>query len=120
MANDKYVRLVNRLVQLTREGSLTWESTVGMDTYQSSFPTYGVRIWSDERDGGELDYVLQIVNSEGTVIDEIRDTSFAPGDFGQSSAFREMGDLFRLAKRKALGADEAIDRILKDLDDIPF
>jgi hypothetical protein len=119
MTQEKYVRLISKLAHTTNEGLVEWEPTARTDVYQAAFPAYGVRIWRDELDSGETDIVLAIVNSEGVVIDEVRDTSFQPGDFGTRGAFTVMSELFRNAKRRALGAEEALDALLKNLDEIP-
>ena len=118
MANEKYAQLIKKLVQATSAGTIQWEPTATEEVYQAAFPSYGVRIWRDRQNEGE-DIVLSIINSDGYSIDEVRDSSFAGRELGPQQPYRVMLDLFQAARRRALGAEQAIDSILKDIDDLP-
>jgi hypothetical protein len=117
MANEKQVRLIRRLIEKTNAGEVRWEATADDEVYQAAFPSYGVRVerrhdrWQNETEG----YVVYVLNQEGTAVDEMRDENFVEADFGRSP-FLQLQDLFQGAKRTALGADQALDAILGDLD----
>src|SRR4051812_30338645 len=120
MAIPKQIKLVNGLIQKTRDGVLKWEPTADQGAYQVAFSDFGVRISIDDK-GNERDVVIEIVSWDGTVIEEVRDTAFDRGDFGggdNATPFKVMLGLFEMARRKALGADAAIDAILANLDNI--
>jgi hypothetical protein len=64
------------------------------------------------------DYVLTILNSEGTVIEQAADTDFANR---LQDALPMMSEMYSAARRQALGVDGAIDDILGELSKrIPF
>jgi hypothetical protein len=61
---------------------------------------------------GSEDYVLTILNSEGTVIEQAADTDFANR---LQDALPMMSEMYSAARRQALGVDGAIDDILGEL-----
>jgi hypothetical protein len=117
MATDKQVRLIERLIQKTNAGEVRWEQTGNDDVYQAAFPNYGVRVervfdkWHNDVEG----YTVFVLNSEGTEVDEMSDTTFMEVNFARSP-FLQLQDLFMGARRTALGADQALDEILNDLE----
>jgi hypothetical protein len=116
MANEKQVRLIRRLIEKTSAGQVRWEPTGNDEVYQAAFPSFGVRIervpdhWNDS-----AEYGLYVLNQEGIAVDEMHDSNFIEQDFGRSP-YLTFQDLFQGAKRTALGADQALDAILGDLD----
>jgi hypothetical protein len=116
MANEKQVRLIRRLIEKTNAGEVRWEPTANDEVFQAAFPTYGVRVEKvSDRWNDTTDYTVYVLNQEGTAVDEMRDGNFTEADFGRSP-FLTLQDLFQGAKRTALGADQALDAILNDLD----
>ena len=92
MAFDKLATLLVELIQKTNNGSLRWEATAAEGVYQVSFPRFTVQI--SERGN---DFVLTILNSEGTLLEEAAD------------------QLYVNARRQALGVDAALDELLNEL-----
>ena len=117
MTNPKMARLLARLVEKTDQGKVSWEETEQTDVYQAAFPGYSVRISYREATGllalGTTDYLLSIFNEDGTQIDEASDVDLK-SDY--SDSFNRMKKLHEDARRKALGVDEALDKILAELD----
>jgi len=109
MADPKFLTLIHKLLERSKRGKVQWEATAAEGVYQAAFPQYSVKIYSLEGNvGGEPDYVLQVADDEGQVIDEIRDTD-CPNEFNN------MRDLFNCARSIGLGLDRALDSILAAL-----
>jgi hypothetical protein len=123
---DKLWDFIQRLRDRTTEGKVSWERTADEGVYQVSFPNYTVRIFSRPAGEEEFEYVVQIVDQEGTVVEEATNGDLAAAaTAGRSSAYRLMGDLFKQARRKAMGVDQALDAIMESLGpgpdhDVPF
>ncbi len=117
MATEKQVQLIRSLMRKTNAGEVRWEATGDEEVYQAAFPSYGIRIernydrWNKEVDG----YTVYVLNQEGTAVDEMSDGNFIEANFDRSP-FLELQELFQGAKRTALGAEQALDAILKDLE----
>ena len=95
------------LIQKTNNGSLRWEATAAEGVYQVSFPRFTVQI--SERGN---DFVLTILNSEGTLLEEAADPEFQ-GKI--ENPFSRMQQLYVNARRQALGVDAALDELLNEL-----
>jgi hypothetical protein len=108
MADPKFLTLIHKLLERSKRGKVQWEATAAEGVYQAAFPQYSVKIYSLPGDMGELDYILQLADDEGQVIDEIRDTDFP-------NEFNNMRDLFNCARSIGLGLDRALDSILAAL-----
>lgn len=63
-------------------------------------------------DQGE-DYGISIVNKEGLVIEELDDVSLSASGFRKP--LERMQDLYRRARRRAMGVERALDEILSSL-----
>jgi hypothetical protein len=123
MALNKPMRLVKALFDKTQKGEIDWQEGFGRDTFQVSFKDNTVQIsTADGRQGG-LDYVIQVLNEEGTVVDRFIDEELDNDEGGPpgGSWFRMMKELHNMAMRHARGADKALSAILNEIeDDIPF
>jgi len=111
---DKQGALVARLYKATADGKLAWQDTTRENAFQASFPTLSV-VLSYVGD----DYIIQVVNSDGELADvftdaNLREVQGAP--YG-SHWYQTMKELYTLARRKARGADAALDEILSALDE---
>jgi hypothetical protein len=129
MTNPKHLQLVEKLYKLTTSEALEWTETSRDNTFAVSFPNHTVSVAEVEpaeevhAPDEPMDYLFTIINQQGKVIESFRDT-----DAGQSvpgperqAFFDRVKVLYEMARRKALGTDQAIDDVLKELDDIlPF
>lgn len=112
---DKVRSFIEKLAARTEQGKVSWERTADDGVYQASFPNYTVHVLTrhnpERRD--ETDYVLQIKDEDGAVIEDVSDEtlSIRTGD----PISKIMGAMFRQARRKALGVDKAVDAILSAL-----
>jgi hypothetical protein len=124
MNNPKVEAMVRRIKEKTSEGQLQWEETEAEGVYQTAFTSYSVQVsLEDSREAQGTDVVLRIFNSEGKMIEEVRDPDLVGDKYDSPKAFKEMRELYDTARRYAMGVEQALDQILKDLDDkdeIPF
>ena len=121
MSYPKMVYLVQKLYRRTDDGTAEWEETDIEGVFQAPFPEYTVRLSMHSPDGhvpGSEDYVLSILNARGLKIEEVSDVDLAE-DLADS--YEVMKHLYRAARRKAMGVDQALDSILSALgkDDTP-
>jgi hypothetical protein len=126
MPTVKHVVLFERLFELTKKGVLNWQETVQKNVFAVPFSGYSVEIRSD-RDPDDQDIItLTIRDVEGTIVEAVTDAE-AVADYmdtpnDRKKFFEKSEGLYEAARRAALGADKALDSILKELDekDIPF
>lgn len=126
MSYEKVGKLIRSLHANTKAGSITWEETERHGTYQVSFPNYTIRLSNRVNPynpyDGDTDYVIQIINGDGDVVDEVSDVDVK--DIVDNS-YNVMKDLHDMARRQAFGVEKALDEILNDLnsfnnDNIPL
>jgi hypothetical protein len=118
---EKLVSMIMKLHERTRDGNVNWEQTVDDGVFQASFPNYSVQ--ASRRPSREsprdFDFVLRIFNDHGSLVEEVADT-----DLGQDleSPYQIMREIYDGARSKAMGLDDAINKIMSELkkDDIPF
>ncbi|HEX8429640.1 MAG TPA: hypothetical protein VF625_00075 [Longimicrobium sp.] len=120
---DKRVVLIKRLLHRTENGGMTWEPTARENEFLSSFSGYTVSIGSRRTSPGDPDLVFSIYNADGSLVEEFDDTDLpADNDF---DPYVTMGRLHEMARRYAMGAEQALDSLLnelddRDIDDLPF
>ena len=115
MSYPRMVYLVQKLYRRTDDGSVQWEETESEGVFQAPFPEYTVCLSMQLPDGnapGSEDYVLSIFDARGVEIEEISDVDLAE-DLADS--YEVMKHLYRAARRKAMGVDQALDSILSSL-----
>jgi hypothetical protein len=119
MEMDKQKRLVDQLLDKSRQGRLDWQETPSDESFAVSFSGNSIAIEPLQRRAG---YLIRIINSSGTVVDQFHDetldeTEEAPNPpFRSNKWFAKMRDLYDLARRTALGSEEILDEILGELD----
>jgi hypothetical protein len=127
MANEKIRSLVETLARKTEQNKVNWEKTAEQNLFQASFPNYTIHIFSrPSRDEESTDYFFQIIDEDGTVIEDVSDAMLKETRLDNITTI--MAGMFRTAKRKALGVDKALDAILAALPedetppdpDVPF
>lgn len=116
----KYLQLLDRLIKKTEAGELKWEETAASNAFQVSFPNYTVILSEVESGDDAIDYVVELVNSDGRIIDRFSDVTLQQTDPNTSGErllhFNRMKGLFEASRRQALGVDQALDELLRELD----
>jgi hypothetical protein len=117
MMFDKQALLISRLFKATKEQKVDWRPSVRDDSFQVSFPNYTVILYTVG-----ADYVVDLTNDAGDIVDTFNDvqldkTGIFPDLPNFMGWYQAMSDLYGLARRSALGADKALDDILKALPD---
>jgi hypothetical protein len=115
--DEKLLELAERLLKKTQNGSLIWERTAAFNVFQSAFPNSTIKIaeyQSTEPEEGP-EYGLSIYNEHGNQIENTTDHTLSKMSHGRS--FAVFSALYREARRRALGVDEAVDDLLGQLGD---
>jgi hypothetical protein len=104
--------LINNLHRLTLQNKLEWRQTERDDVFQVSFPDYAVRlsVRQSRQQSDALEYVVSLVNDVGDMIDQVGDE-----DFEDRSNYGVLKEMYEMARRSALGVDQALDSILSQL-----
>jgi hypothetical protein len=106
MADERLLELASLLFEKTKTGEIAWEKTSFDETFQTSFPKYSVRIQKVK--GAPT---LFLFNEDGDLIEEL---SYVEAFLSLGSENR-LNELFELARRKAMGVDQALDELLREL-----
>ena len=111
MADIKRVEaIVDALLRRAKGGKARWEQDTST-SFISAGADYSIRVGIESGDQFTHDqFLIEIFNASGEVIeshtpnfvDELRD---------------ELSDLYEIARRSALGVDDILDNVLKDLTD---
>jgi hypothetical protein len=114
--DNKQLTLVRRLQ--TGAGTLAWEKSEGEEAYEAESGGFTLQIV--EVAGTDPLYIIRLYDQESTLLDEFSDEDLTevlsrvkPTE--PSEMFTVMQDIFRAARRSALGADRAIDAFLSVL-----
>jgi hypothetical protein len=110
----KLARIIERLEERTLRGEVRWERTAGEGIFQSSFPDYSAVV--SERINPMIFshvYTFQIRNSEGQVVETVTDDQLTRENPAATDLIQ---DLHNAARRSALGADEAVNKMLQYLE----
>jgi len=113
MSYPKIAKLVHALLEKTESGNLKWDATERSNIFQASFPRYSIRLYTQQSGQNDFDYVIQIINEDGDIVEEITDPDLAEV---MTSPFKVLGRLHDVARRSAMGVDSALDEILDFLD----
>ena len=104
MANTKLLEVARALYERTMKGDLTWEATPKEGMFQVSFPNYSILVLEEN---GEV--TLKICNEEGRVVEELTESQ------ATVLKFSNMREIFEGARRIAMGAEHALDELLRNL-----
>lgn len=118
MMDDKFISLVNKIDKKTAAGDLSWEKTVSDQEFQANLASFVIRIRL-EMQGPEPDYILTLVDKSGVELETISDvylSGLLKNTFSAETGFTLMERIFKSAKRKALGLDKIIDKLISELD----
>jgi hypothetical protein len=109
--NRRIVVLCERLAYGTRAGAAEW-TREEEDTFVWAGGEGSVSIGSRDKDG-EPPYELVVVNANGEKLDEL--TSQLLDDDRVADWNEPLADLYRAARRSALGADDVIEALIAAL-----
>ena len=110
---EKQSALIKKVYERTEAGMLAWTERIGGEGYSISFPEYSININALSGSRG-TSYWVDIVNHEGKVIESFSDKSLSEAAWDEDYSDL-MRNLYTLARRQALGADEALDDLLEKL-----
>ncbi len=108
---QKFVELLSQLRDRTRENKVKWSPSIHANVVQASFPHHTVQI-EVQPYPLKARYLLRILNGEGTLIEEMKDSQLE-SSFPDSRQI--LDELFVLARRQAFGVDQAIDELVEFL-----
>ena len=108
MDYSKLAALVMILSEKTKQGKVTWTAAERPKTFQAAFANSAVRI---SLAGGS--YAISVFNEEGTEIETARDFQLE-NELGGAEIV--MSDLYDSARRQAMGVDEVLNSLLKELE----
>ena len=104
MDNRKFEIILHSLIKRSEEDSLNWKTTASSSTYLLALKGSSISImYVDGR------IIVDFRNEKGEVVESIM---LRPSD----ELYLKAEELYVLARRKALKADETIDRILEQLN----
>lgn len=126
MTDEKLIELARLVLEQTNFNNLTWEETAAKDTFQATLSKYVIRVNSRSSiyEQAGTDYILTLVNQDGTIVESFDDVELTklikhyplPTDL---TGYAIMEEIFKNAKRHALGVDKALDDVLKELKRLP-
>ena len=105
---ERIATLIDRLHAKTKARALAWERNPE-GNFQTSFPDYTVELSEDD----DLNFWIQIYNEEGEKVEAVSDTGLRR--LGMSST--KLLELHDMARRMALGSDEAIEKLIAALEE---
>lgn len=114
---EKLLALLDKLRSRTVDGKVDWQRTADDEAYLAPFPNYSVLIFPHDPGEPVPDYIVRIVDQTGSTIEEISKVDLA--QIAQRSpleAYEFMSELYKGARRKAMGAAQAFDTILESLE----
>jgi hypothetical protein len=122
---DKTVAFVQALVDRTNKGHVHWARTVDEGVFQASFPGYSVKVakesqYDPEDQSTSYYHVIRIYDKDGSLVEEI--LVYQLNKRGWKEAHESVARLYEAARREAMGVEQALDTLLKELEkeDLPF
>lgn len=119
MSIAKIATIVKKLQRATKKGAIQWEQTEKEDIFEAAFTDFSIRLSTQpakdpEAGPGDIDYVISIYNSSGTMIESASD--FDLQDV-MDEAFEILDEIYDAAKGYALGTEQTLDSIISTLDE---
>lgn len=109
--NDRLIVLCERLAEATLAGHVEWRSE-GEDRYVWEHETASVAVGARDKDG-QPPYDLAVLDRNGEQLEEL--TSALVGDDRPAPWNEPLSELYRVARRSGLHADEIIDALIAAL-----
>jgi hypothetical protein len=125
MSFEKQRKLMDVLYQRTQRGEIEWQEGL-TDVFQVSFKNNSVQLHSyrNAKNDNDVDYLVFLINGDGEIADRFTDEDLDLDESGMPGNrwYGMLGDMYRLARRRARGGDKVLDDILQELDgdDVPF
>lgn len=117
MTDSKTMQFFSLLEDRTAHGWIDWSQTEKSGVFEAIFPNYSVRIFERPNPhNAEIDYVLRIINSDGSVVEEITDVTMRDS---LDRAYERFAGLYGAARRRALGVEAALNDLIKELKELP-
>jgi hypothetical protein len=114
VADKKIEQLILTLADKSKAGKLQWEKTATDGVFQVASSAYSVQLQRRQTERDAYEFGLRILDQDGMMIDEVWDAQldypYAGGPW-----YTRLEDLYTLARRRAMGVDSAIDRIISSL-----
>lgn len=105
MAEPRLAELEKLLLEKTKAGEVQWEKTVTKTVFQAAFAKYTILLSGS----GDSPY-LSLLDEDGDIIETL-----SPLSAVNLGALNELKELYEMARRRALGADQALDEVLSIL-----
>ncbi|HWC61011.1 MAG TPA: hypothetical protein VHC44_15055 [Verrucomicrobiae bacterium] len=122
MTEEKIAEMVLKIDEKTAQTGLSWEKTTKENEFQAVLGRWVVRIREDYLPQDDAnDYTLSITDYNGTQLESLTDSDLV-GIFKRVSntlgrnAYQTMRNIYKNAKRQAMGVDQAVDEILSELN----
>ena len=126
-AYQKLADLAYMLYQRTLKASIDWEEAVTPGVYQASFSDYSIQIsLLGSQITPDSDVKISVIDDNGNEIESFSDVDIEQGWLEKFKVditpFKIMYETYEIARRSALGTEQAINKILSELvdDAIPF
>jgi hypothetical protein len=115
--SNSLIKLTRLLLDRTVEGKLTWEATPHKSVFVAGLPDGAVRVKQPSEGLGlglpvDSDIVLEVLNTEGSVIAELRTSGFGDRNHLEADTLRE---LYETVRRQVLRVDETIEDLINFL-----
>jgi hypothetical protein len=115
MVNEKFLQLLNILLEETHTGKIKWNETVDDDAFRVVFGSGLVRIESQLSPENETPFfVVSLLNRQGRTIETL---AVGPNEVTYPAppvSYSFLSDLYTAARASARAADEVLDNILKE------
>lgn len=111
MDSQKFQIILGSLLERSEKGELNWKTTGNSDKFLLPLNESSVTVEKFESFSGETTYIFYFRNEKGEIVEELRKKRETMSD----EIFEKSEQLYDLARRKALNADETIDRIIEQL-----
>lgn len=103
--------VLTKLLERTNENKISWKTTVDEATFVAVIGNLSVAV-SPYFDSFDEDIRLQILNREGEEVDRFDATTIG----SSSITSHRLDDLYKKARRVALGVDAQLDELLQELN----
>ncbi len=114
MSEVKLATLVSRLHRQTLSKKVPWRRASREGVFVAVFSGYALRLSRHVLSQTVEDYVLEVCDHDGGVIEKISDGCFSRPQ-PANEVFRQLKETYDLARRAVMGSEGAIDSILEEL-----
>ena len=125
-AIDKFSRFVDLLWEKTQQDKIPWDYDITKNVCKVWGGSNLTQLSVDTDENLDSIYTITLFNSSGIVLDSFSDPYREEANPGPEfkNYYSKMEQLFQLAKKRATGADKALDNFISLLEndglDVPF